>query len=194
MIAKAHLDVLDKELQPVPDVWLDHAMLVTLLSATAIEAELNQFIAMHGLAAENKQAIRFFGILLSRHYRTGATDKINLVQRVYPSIFEKANLRKRINDVIKCRNKIVHPQPQYHEIALRRPQKDPITGEPLLDEAGEALFKEIPPQPVWIGAHLDGQEVSRCFEHFASAVELIQLLSFPRVEPNEAGGETEVDN
>ncbi len=115
-IAKRHAGYIKraKEIR-VPGVICDHATIVNVFSAGAVEAALNLYISIPLLLLDDRESRAFFGPLLTKHLRLSIRKKITFAESVSPDL--KANLEvcKRVNRLFDNRNAHLHPSFIYSE-------------------------------------------------------------------------------
>jgi hypothetical protein len=117
-IAKTHIKYIEKSKSKeirIPGVLVDHALIVSIFSAAAIEAALNLYVAIPVLYIQDPDTRSFMANLLTRCLRMSVPAKIRIVCQYNDTIAARKKLLKDIQELFAFRNSIMHSTPEYWE-------------------------------------------------------------------------------
>jgi hypothetical protein len=173
-IAKKHLGYIGKSQSKtitVPgDLKLDHAIVVSIFSAAAIETGLNLFITIPILLIKDANIRRFLGVLVTKHSRLSMPQKIEFACEFCPQIKRDKALLKRVRALFEYRNSILHSSPEYIE-PLGLPDLD---WEELPSKITE---EDLVRHPQLVLRGTSSSEVQEAFQHYQTALDFLGKLS-----------------
>jgi hypothetical protein len=149
----------------IPGIICDHATIVNVFSAAAIEAALNLYIAIPLLTIKKRQIRAFYGTLLTKHLRLSVRKKISFAKSFSKEMKEEAKLLGEVNAIFDSRNSYLHASPIYSE----------SSGIDFSKLRGVS-FKGFKTYPQLTVSSFSSQDVIESLRHYSIAVKFIKLL------------------
>jgi hypothetical protein len=165
----------------IPGIIGDHATIVNVFSAAAIEAALNLYISIPLLLLEDRQSRSFFGPLITKYLRLSIRKKIGFARSASLDLRRNPRLCEQVNDLFNERNTRLHPTPIYSESSgidfssLRKIRFDGLKKHPVLTTIG-----------------VGSDDVRDSLENYSAACKFIQILDLDtavRIEKRSSGSE-----
>lgn len=173
-IAKRHLGYIarsrSKTITVPGDLKLDHAIVVSIFSAAAVEVGLNLFITIPILLIKDEKIRRFLGVLVTKHSRLSVPQKIEFACEFCPQIKQDNVLLRRVRALFAYRNSVLHSSPEYAEpLGLRD-----LDWEELPSKITE---EDLIPHPQLLSRGTSSSEVGEAFQHYQTALDFLAKLT-----------------
>ena len=149
----------------IPGIICDHAMIVNVFSAAAIEAALNLYIAFPLLNISKRQIRTFYGNLLTKYLRLSVRKKISFARSFSKEMRNDSKLLGEVNSIFDSRNSYLHASPIYSE----------SSGVDFSKLRGVS-FKKFRTSPQLTTLTFSSQDVTLSLRHYSTAVKFIKLL------------------
>lgn len=172
-IAKRHLGYIrklrSKRIITQGSRGLDHALVASIFSATAIEVGLNLFIGIPVLWVKDEDVRKYFGLLVTRYLRLSVPQKIRFVCEVCPQIKQDSALLERVRALFEYRNRVLHSSPEYTEsLGL-----SDLDLEKLPSPIAE---KDLVRCPGLVSRGTSSSEIQEAFQHYQTALDFLSKL------------------
>jgi hypothetical protein len=114
IIAEKRTGKVDNDLQLV-----DHALIAILMSAAAIEAEVNRQMANPIFCVSNLKLRKYFATLMTEYLRMPIHTKIRFLCECLPGLDLDKPTKAKVVELFSFRNGLVHSAPGYNEYPSR---------------------------------------------------------------------------
>ncbi len=149
----------------VPGILCDHATIVNVFSAAAIEAALNLYIAIPLLSIKEPKTRSFYGSFITKYSRLSIRKKISFAKTISSDLKNQSVLCEKVNEIFNNRNSFLHSSPIYAEtIGIDFSKLRGINWD---------AFKK---RPYLKTASVGSQEIHGSLTHYSTALKFIGLL------------------
>ena len=117
-VSAKHLRLARKthSLRKVPGTGqIENAIVSIIFSAAALEASVNKALSVPVLLVKERAPRLYFGTLLSRYAKLPIPGKLSFLSEIFPSLKLRAGDRKKVQELFRLRNDILHASPNYAE-------------------------------------------------------------------------------
>jgi hypothetical protein len=141
----------------------DHALVIIITLAAAVEAAVNLCIALPPLFIQDPSIRRYVLRFMTEANRAPMPAKIKFITGFCPVVGKKKLLLRKLNELLELRNSILHSSPDYAE-PIGLPHRMP---------------RVLKPKHVKIGASLSHQTAipwTECARYYDSVSEFLKAL------------------
>lgn len=156
----------------------DHAIVIIVMSAAAVESQINHLLSAPTLFISERRSRIYFGKLVTRYFRSTIEAKIKFITQSYKTANISSDLKRDIRELFYARNKIIHSFPQFAE-SRYLPDDEEDWPDPFQEN-------NLPTQPGLLLGSVDSDLIHRSESLFESAVKFVKILQealdqgFPR--------------
>jgi hypothetical protein len=146
----------------------DHAVVVIVMSAAAVESQINLLLSAPTLFISERRSRIYFGKLVTKLIGSPIHTKIKFIIQSYKTADLSSDLKRDIRELFNARNKIVHSFPQFAE-SRYLPEDEEDWPDPF-DE------NSLPTRPGLLLGSVDSDLIQRSESLFESAAEFVKIL------------------
>ncbi len=155
----------------IPSILSDHATIVNVFSAAAIEAALNLFIALPLLSIKEPKTRSFYGSFVTKYVRLSIRKKISFAKSLSSELKNSSKLCEKVNAIFDNRNSYLHISPIYSEtIGIDFSRMRGVNWD---------AFKK---RPYLKTISLGSQDILDSLNHYSTALKFIELLDMDNSE------------